>query len=157
MAPPPASDGVVNINVGGTTVAMTFHGSLNAAVAQQIADSVDAASANGTLSFATYSGGGSLPTVASGFTQEVILPPTLSGSVTIPAATAGAQQLLVLTNTAPITIHGSPNLQIIGGGPNNVTIVDPASIVLADNGGTSPTDAVTVTASDSPYTRSLKC
>jgi Ca2+-binding RTX toxin-like protein len=156
LSTPTGSLVVVNVNVGGTIVPMTVTGTLNAALAQQIASALDTASVNGTLSYATYTGSGSIPTVASGSTQELILPPTLSGSVTIPAASAGVQQILLATNTAPITINGSPNLQILGGGSGNVTISDPASIVLLDNGATTYTDAVTVTAADSPYTVAMR-
>jgi len=76
----------------------------------------------------------------------------VTGSVTVPAPAPGVSQVLVISNTQPLTIHGSPGLQIIGGGPDDVYIVDPASIILADQGGQiNYADLVSVPAADSPY------
>ena len=138
--------------VSSATVSLTFNGSANAGLAMQIANALYLASPSGTLSVSTYTGGTSVPVAASGSIQELVLSSTTSGSITVPAASSGAQQVIVITNTAPITIHGTPGLSVIGGGAGNVTIIDPASIVLADQGGsTNYQDLVSVPSADSPY------
>jgi len=74
-----------------------------------------------------------------------------SGSFTIPAAASGVTEILVIPDTlGPVTIHGTPGLEILGGN-GNVTVIDPTIIDLGGNGTTAGADAVTVTAADSPY------
>jgi hypothetical protein len=143
--------------MGGTTLSFTFSGSANAGLARAIADALYAASVSGTLSITSYTAGTSLPVVPSGNTQELVLAPSVTGSVTVPAPAPGVSQVLVISNTQPVTIHGSPGLQIIGGGPDDVYILDPASIILADQGGnTALADLVSVTAADSNYTVAMR-
>jgi hypothetical protein len=143
--------------VGRTTLSFTFSGSANAGLARAIADALYAASVGGTLSITSYTGGINLPVVPSGNTQELVLAPSVTGSVTVPAPAPGVSQVLVISNTQPVTIHGSPSLQIIGGGPDDVYISDPASIILADQGDdTTLADLVSVTAADSNYTVAMR-
>ncbi len=133
------------------SIDLTFSTTYNLQLANQIAAALNAAATTlGALYVEDYTGGLTIPTVPSGSIEELVLRPSVSGSITVPAAASGVTEVLVLQNTQPITIHGSPNLSIIGGGAN-VTVIDPTDIVYADNGKTTNTDAVTVTAGDSPY------
>jgi Ca2+-binding RTX toxin-like protein len=119
-------------------------------LADQIAAALAEAAASGTLTVVDYTGGSSIPTLPPGSTEELVLSPTVSGSITIPAAASGVVEILVLQNSQPITIHGAPGLEILGG-EANVSVPDPTIIDLANDGLTTNTDAVTVTSADSPY------
>jgi hypothetical protein len=140
------------VTVPGITAPITlaFTGSLNISLADQIAAALNAASAAGTLTKVDYTTGATVPPAPSGNIEELVLSPTVSGSITVPAAASGVTEVLVVQNSQPITIHGNANLSIIGGNAN-VTIIDPTVFDYADNGLTTNTDAVTVTAADSPY------
>jgi len=136
----------------GTSIAAVYDNTFNAALANQIAGALAAASAGGSLAIdGTYTGG-TPPTVPPGTTiQELILSPTVSGSISVTGGTV--PEVLVLQNDNPITIFGSPGLSVMGGGAN-VTFIDPSITTFADSipgNGTSPDQLVSVTSADSPY------
>ncbi len=141
-----------SVTVPGPTspIHLTFTTPLNISLADQIALALAEAAANHTLTVVDFTSGATIPTLPSGSTEELVLSPTVSGSITVPAAASGVVEVLVLQNSQPITIHGAPGLEILGG-DQHVTIVDPTIIDLANDGLTTNTDAVTVTAADSPY------
>jgi Ca2+-binding RTX toxin-like protein len=131
---------------------LTFAGTANLGLAHQIANALAAASSSSALTIVNYTGGSTIPPVTSG-TEELVLNATVTGAVTVPAAASGVSEVLVLpeNDTNPVTIYGTPNLSIIGGG-SNVTIIDPAVIDIGTNSTITSADAVTVTAADGPYT-----
>jgi len=147
--------GSVTVPGPSSPIHLTFSTPLNVSLADQIAFALAEAAANHTLTVVDYTGGPTIPTLPSGSTEELVLSPTVSGSVTIPAAASGVAEVLVLNNSQPITIHGTPGLEILGG-DKNVTIIDPTIIDLANNGLTTNTDSVTVTAGDSPYVVAMR-
>ena len=139
---------------GGTSVSLSFTGTANIGLAQQIANALAAASGAGTLvtgSPINYTGG-SIPLGTPGQTEELVLNASVSGSFTVPPAASGVTEVLILPpdDTNAITIHGSPNLSILGGG-GNVTVIDPDVIDLGNDGSTTNTDLVVATFADSPY------
>jgi len=146
--------------VSGSTVALSFMGSANIGLAQQIANALAVAQGAGTLDVVTYTGG-PLPSVPAGDTLELILSPTVSGLVSVPAAPLGVSEVLVLPFGAgsgieggdpnAVTVSGSPALTVIGGGPGALTIQDPNFVDVG--AGIGPTDSVTATftLADSPY------
>ena len=142
--------GTVTVPGVSSNISLSFTGTANLGLANQIANALAQASADSTLTTVDYDGGSSIPVLPSGSTEELVLSPTVSGSITVPAAASGVTEVLVIQNNLPITIHGSPGLEIIGDGAN-VTIIDPAIIDLGDNGSTTNTDSVTVTQANSPY------
>src|SRR5665213_1504729 len=142
--------GSVTIPGVSTPISLSFIGSLNVALADQIAAALNAAAAGGTLTKVDYTTGAIVPVAPSGNIEELILSPTVSGSITVPAAAPGVTEVLVVQNNQPITINGNSNLSIIGGN-SNVTIIDPLVIDMADSGNNASADSVTVTAADSPY------
>jgi Ca2+-binding RTX toxin-like protein len=131
-------------------ISLKFTTPYNISLADQIALALAEAAASHTLTVVNYTGGPSIPTLPPGSTEELVLSPTVSGSITVPAAASGVTEVLVITNSQPLTIHGTPGLEILGG-DKNLTIIDPTVIDYADNGLTTNTDAVTVTSADSPY------
>ena len=147
--------------VSGSTVALSFVGTANLGLAQQIANALDAAKAGGTLVVDENYTGGTLPSVPAGATLELILSTTVSGAVSVPAAPPGVPEVLVLPfgpgtgdetgDPHALTISGSSALTVIGGGPGSLTIQDPNSFVVGE--GVGPTDSVTATftIADSPY------
>jgi hypothetical protein len=138
---------------GGSTVSLSFTGTANLGLAQQISNALAAAATDGTLDVLDYTGGSTVPTQPPGTTELLILSPTITGSITVPAAASGVTEVLVVDNTSPITIYGNSNLTIVGG--VNVTVIDPTVIDLGGSATTTTADAVTVTAADSPYTVAL--
>jgi hypothetical protein len=137
--------------VSGSTLSLSFVGSANVGLAQQIADALAAASSASTLDVVSYTGG-PIPAAPSGTTvEELVLSSTVSGSITVPAAQAGVDAVLVVANTQAITIHGSANLSIVGGGPGALTIDDPNLVVIGASIGPTGTVSMTFSAADSPY------
>ncbi len=133
------------------TIALTFTGTANIGLAQQIANSL-AAAWHTTLDVVDYTGGPVPAVTPPDTSEELVLNASVSGVVNVPAAAPGVSEYLVLPQNDPnsLTINGNPNLQIIGGANENLTINDPLVVNL---GGGSPTDhdLVTALASDSPY------
>jgi len=149
--------GTVTIpGVGTSSLTLTFAGTANIGLAEQIANALAQASKNDTLDVVNYTTGATIPTPPSGSTVELVLSSTVSGSISIPPAPSGVTEVLVVNNTAPITINGSPGLEIIGGGAANVTIIDPTIIDFSFNAVTSMTDAVTVTAADGTFNVAMR-
>lgn len=118
--------------VTGSTVALSFVGTANLGLAQQIANALAAAKTAGTLIVDENYTGGPLPSVPAGDTLELILATSVSGVVSVPTI-AGVSEVLVLPFGASdpagdpnaVTISGSPALTVIGGGPGSLTIQDP--------------------------------
>ncbi len=125
---------------GTSTISEAFNNQYNSALAQQIADALAAASNAHTLNITTASGGVSPPAPSLPGTNELII--LSGGDYTIPAATGGISDYVVVLDTAsPVTIHGGPNASIWGGlGPT--TLSDPALITIAESAGAVP---VTIT------------
>jgi hypothetical protein len=144
--------------VTGSTVALSFVGTANLGLAQQIANALAAAKTAGTLIVDENYTGGPLPSVPAGDTLELILATSVSGVVSVPTI-AGVSEVLVLPFGASdpagdpnaVTISGSPALTVIGGGPGSLTIQDPNTFDVG--AGIGPTDSVsaTFTIADSPY------
>ncbi len=123
---------------GSSTITETFGNTANLQLATQIRDALVSASAGGRLNVTTTASlnvpGPPLLTTAAQINELVI---TAGGDYTIPAGSAGAPDyVVVLDSLAPVTIHGSPNTSILGG-LANVTIIDPADIVLSEQNGNS--------------------
>ena len=121
----------------GTTVNQTFSNFNNNAIALQIANAIAAASTLGALSITTVSGGPTVPNPPSntvtGAVNELVI--TAGGVYSIPAGSKGAPDYaVVLNNTAPVTIFGSPNTSVWGGA-SQVTIVDAAITTLSEGAG----------------------
>jgi len=138
--------------LSGGTISLPFLGTANLGMAQQIANALAAAKTAGSLNVVAFNNGA--PPVLGGTpgqTDELALSPTVTGSVTVPAAPSGVTEVLVVNNTNPVTIYGNPGLEVIGGN-GNVTVIDPATIDFGGNTTTNGPDAVTVSAADSPYT-----
>jgi Ca2+-binding RTX toxin-like protein len=144
-----SATGTVTVPGPSGTIVLTFTGTANLGLAQQIANALAAASTNSTLTVVNYTGGSTIPPAAPGTTEELVLNAT--GSVTIPAAASGVTEILVLPDTVgPVTIHGNSNLEIVGGN-GNITVIDPFILDLGGTNTSTGADAVTVTAADSPY------
>src|SRR5208283_35900 len=148
-----------SVTVPGVTstpsITLSFIGTANLGLAQQIASALAAAQTGATLDVANYTGG-ALPPVPSGdTTQELVLSPTVSGAAVVPAAASGVTEVLVLQNTNPVTVYGSPGLEVIGGAAN-VTVIDPTYIDLGADGSTTNTDLVSVTQADTPYVVTMR-
>lgn len=141
------------VTVQGTTssspVTHTYNNTQNQALAQQISNAIAQANNDGTLFVQNYSADhGTLPTVPAGKVGELIIDGTGGyNDVTVPAS----YSYVVTNNTAstPITVHGSPNTSIFGGG-NSVTVIDPAAITLGDTSSGS-TNVIALTPADAPY------
>ena len=122
---------------GASTVSQTFGNTNNVLIAQQIANAIAAASTSGGLNVTVPGPGNTVPdpppnSVTGGVNELVI---TAGGVYSIPAGSKGAPDyLVVLENAAPVTIFGSPNTSIWGGG-SQVTIVDPAVTALSEGAG----------------------
>jgi hypothetical protein len=133
------------------TIALTFTGTANIGLAQQIANSL-AAAWHTTLDVVDYTGGPVPAVTPPDTSEELVLNASVSGVVNVPAAAPGVPEYLVLPGNDPnsLTINGNPNLTILGGGSGNISINDST---VVDLGGNDPanTDAVTVTNADSPY------
>ena len=115
----------------GSTVTQTFGNTNNLLIAQQIAHAIAAASASGGLNITVPGGGNTVrnppPNSVTGGINELLI--TAGGVYSIPAGSAGSPDYLVVlnnNNNAPVTIFGSPNTSIWGGG-SQVTIVDGAA------------------------------
>ena len=124
--------------LSGSTITQTFGNQQNFLLAQQFANEIVAASRSDGLNItdASTTGGAIPPPPAnsvSGGVNELII--TAGGVYSIPAGSQGAPDyLVILDNTAPVTIFGSPNTSIWGGG-SHVTIVDPSTTVLSEGAG----------------------
>ncbi len=122
---------------GSPAVDQTFGNLNNLSIANQIATAIAAASALGGLNTTVPGPGQTVPnppsnTVTGGVNELVI---TAGGSYHIPAGSPGAPDyVVVLDNTAPVTIFGSPNTSVWGGG-SQVTIVDAATVTLSEGAG----------------------
>jgi hypothetical protein len=122
---------------GSPAVDQTFGNLNNLSIANQIATAIAAASALGGLNTTVPGQGQTVPnppsnTVTGGVNELVI---TAGGSYHIPAGSSGAPDyVVVLDNTAPVTIFGSPNTSVWGGG-SQVTVVDAATITLSEGAG----------------------
>ena len=125
---------------GTSTISEAFNNQYNSALAQQIADALAAASNAHTLNITTTPAGVSPPAPSLPGTNQLII--LGGGDYTIPAATGGiSDYVVVLDTSAPVTIHGGPNASIWGGlGP--ITLSDPARITIAESAGDVP---VTIT------------
>jgi hypothetical protein len=136
----------------GTSITLPFVGTANLALATQIANALDQARNNNTLDVQNYSGGPFTAVPGGDTTLELLLASNVSGSISVPAAAAGITEVLVLqNNTQALTIHGSANLSIIGGGPGALTIDDPNVVDIGANVGSTGTVSMTFSAADSPY------
>jgi len=137
--------------VSGSSLSLSFVGSANLGLATQIANALAAAASANTLDVVSYSGG-PLPAIPSGDTTlELVLSSSISGQITVPAAPSGVAEFLVVNNTQALTIHGSPALQLIGGGPGSLTIDDPAIVDIGASVGSTGTVVMTFSTADSPY------
>jgi Ca2+-binding RTX toxin-like protein len=145
--------GSITVPGSASTPTLSFVGSSNVGLAQQIAASLAAAATSGLLEVINYTGGSTIPTETPGTTEELAYSPTVPGSITIPAAASGVNEVLVVDNTAPVTIHGNPSVSILGG--TNVTIIDPNFVGLGGIVTTTAADAVTITAANSGSTISM--
>jgi Ca2+-binding RTX toxin-like protein len=124
---------------GSSTITETFGSQANQQLAIQIGNALASASAGGVLTVTTVPGGGNVPlppaALGAGGVNELVI--NAAGSYTIPAATAGAPDYVVVidpTTTGGVTIHGASDSSIWGGNAN-VTIVDPAVIALGEEAG----------------------
>ena len=120
----------------GSTITEVYGNPNSARLAQQISDALGAAlSAHSLLVTAAPNPGFTIPapTTNPGGIDELVI--SAGGVYSIPAATGGAPDyLVILNNTAPVTIFGGPNNTIMGGsGP--VTIIDPATVVVPEGDG----------------------
>jgi hypothetical protein len=137
--------------VSGSTLSLPFVGSANIGLAQQISNALAAASASSHLDVVNYTGG-ALPVVPGGDTiLELVLSSSVSGSITVPAAASGVSEVLIVSNTQALTIHGSGSLSIIGGGPGSLDIIDPGIIDVGAGIGPTGMVSMTFTSADSPY------
>jgi len=137
--------------VSATPITLSFVGSANLGLAHQISNALAAASGSGTLDVVDYSGG-ALPSIPGGDTTlELVLNSAVSGSITVPAAASGISEVLIVNNTQALTINGSANLSIVGGGPGALTINDPNVVDIGSGIGTAGTVSMSFTAADSPY------
>jgi Ca2+-binding RTX toxin-like protein len=122
---------------GSPAVDQTFSNFSNFSIANQIATAIAAASTLGALNITVPGPGQTVPApppnpVAGGVNELVV---TAGGSYHIPAGSPGAPDyVVVLNNTAPVTIFGSPNTSVWGGG-SQVTIVDAALTTLSEGAG----------------------
>lgn len=122
---------------GSPAVDQTFNNFNNLSIANQIATAIAAASTLGGLNITVPGPGQTVPpppsnTVTGGVNELVI---TAGGSYHIPPGSPGAPDfVVVLDNTAPVTIFGSPNTSVWGGG-SQVTIVDAAMTTLSEGAG----------------------
>ena len=122
---------------GSSAVDQTFSNFSNFSIANQIATAIAAASTLGALNITVPGPGQTVPApppnpVAGGVNELVV---TAGGSYHIPAGSPGAPDyVVVLNNTAPVTIFGSPNTSVWGGG-SQVTIVDAALTTLSEGAG----------------------
>ena len=122
---------------GSSTIGQIFGNANNAAIAQQIADAINAADTAGRLIVKAPPGkSGNVPpppTNPGGINELVI---SKGGDYTIPPGSGAAPDYVVILNsTDPVTIHGAPNSSIWGGGGGQVTIIDPATITLSEGAG----------------------
>ena len=124
---------------GSSTITETFGNTANLQLATQIRDALVSASLQtpSLLNVSTTATPGLVagPPLAThtGQINELVI--TAGGDYTIPAGSAGAPDyVVVLDSLAPVTIHGAPNATILGG-LANVTIIDPAAIVLSEQNG----------------------
>ncbi len=127
---------------GGSTIGESFDNASNLALAQQIANSLRAASDAGDLKISVAGSPASdlSPPSNPGGVNELII--NSGGDYTIPGGSPPGTPnwVVILDSTAPVTIHGSPNISVWGG-LNTDTITDPAAIVLSE---TAENAAVTV-------------
>jgi len=136
--------------VSSSTLTLSFVGTANLGLAQQISNALAQASGSSKLDVVNYTGG-PVPVLPSGDTLELVLNSSVVGSITVPPPALGVAEVLVLQNTAPLTISGSPGLEIIGqviGDGGNVSVIDPTIVDFSFNAASANTDAVTVQAAD---------
>ena len=112
-------------------------GVVHNSVAQQIANALAAASKAGTLNVTTASSTSVPPPADLGGINELII--ATGGDYTIPGGTppGSPDWVVILDSTAPVTIHGSPNMSVWGG-LNTDTIINPAAIVFSSPPATRP-------------------
>ena len=122
-------------STGASTISESFDNANNFALAQQIANALAAASKAGTLNVTTASSTSVPPPPPNpGGINELII--ATGGDYTIPGGTppGSPDWVVILDSTAPVTIHGSPNMSVWGG-LNTDTIIDPAAIVFSEFAG----------------------
>jgi len=137
--------------VGTSTLSLSFVGTANLGLAQQISNALAQAAASSTLDVVNYTGG-PLPVIPAGDTTlELVLSSAVSGSITVPAAPSGVAEFLVVSNTQALTIHGSPSVTLVGGGPGSLDIQDPNVIDIGAGIGATGTVSMTFSSADSPY------
>jgi serralysin len=151
---------VTVVGASGAIVTVPFTGSANYALAQQLANIINAASTIGITGTGGGSGllnafnSGTAPT-AGGVIEEVI---TVGGTVTTPAGT----NFLTNASTGAVTVQASPFLNVIsgtggltffgaagglssiaaGGGSNYIALPDGSSYYVAIGGGPNTVDAI---------------
>jgi len=134
----------------GSTSTFAFGNSVAGSVAQQIANALATASLSGSLVVTSVGGSTQPPPPTPGKINELIVGSVTGGVITIPSGPAGTTGYVVVVNsTVPETIYGGPNTTILGGS-SNITIIDPATITLADVNSSTPggNDVVMLTATD---------
>jgi Ca2+-binding RTX toxin-like protein len=128
---------------GGSQISESFDNPTNAALAQQIANAIAAASNAGTLNVTTASSTSVPPPPSNpGGVNELII--NTGGSYTVPGSTSpnAPPWVVILDSAAPVTVHGSPNTSVWGGLNTDTIVIDPSAIVLSESAGNA---AVTVT------------
>ena len=121
---------------GGSKIGETFGNPNNTALAQHIANVLAGALNAGNLDIvvASSTSVGPPPSNPGGVNELII---NAGGDYTVPGGSPGSPDwVVILDSTAPVTIHGSPNMTVWGG-LNTDTIVDPAAIVLSETAGDS--------------------
>jgi len=136
---------------GGSTLSLSFVGTANLGLAQQISNALAQAASSSTLTVDSSYTGGAVPVLSAGDTLELLLASNVGGSITVPAAASGVAEFLVVHNTQALTIHGSSSVSIVGGGPGALTIDDPNVVDIGTNIGSTGTVSMTFTPADSPY------
>ena len=118
----------------GSKISETFGNPNNTALAQHIANALAGAlnAGNLNISVASSTSVGPPPSNPGGVNELII---NTGGDYTVPGGSPGSPDwVVILDSTAPVTIHGSPNMTVWGG-LNTDTIVDPAAIALSETAG----------------------
>jgi Ca2+-binding RTX toxin-like protein len=136
----------------GTSITTTYNNTVGNSVAQQIANALAMASQAGSLNIVSVNGSATPPppTTTPGVLNELVLVSVTGGQITIPSGPAGTPGYVVVVDSAqPETITGGPNTTIVGGS-GNVTVIDPATIVVSDVSISVPggNDILSLTAAD---------
>ena len=134
---------------GGSTITTTYNNAVGNSVAQQIANALAMASQTGSLSITSVSGSTTPPPPTPGVLNELVLGSVTGGQITIPSGPAGTTGYVVGLTGAARDHHGRPNTTIVGGS-GNVTVIDPATIVVSDVSISVPggNDILSLTAAD---------